>query len=136
MTKSANETKDSIFENLENKTCVITGGTRGLGEATAKLFAKLGARVLITGRDEERGKRIQSSFKGITFRRADFENRDDVTNLVKWLDQNYSSVDVLISNAARNSRFDLLNIELKEWDSILNLLLTAPFLLSRWAAKK
>ncbi len=68
----------AIFDNLENKTCVITGGTRGLGEATAKLFAKLGARVLITGRDEERGRRIQSSSKRITFRRADFENRDDV----------------------------------------------------------
>jgi len=136
LTESANETKDSIFDDLENKTCVITGGTRGLGEATAKLFAKLGARVLITGRDEERGRRIQSGLKGITFRRADFENRDDVTKLVKWLDQNYSSVDVLISNAARNSRFDLLNIELEEWDSMLHLLLTAPFLVSRWAAKK
>jgi glucose 1-dehydrogenase len=137
LTKSTSvEYDEHIFDNLENKTCIITGGTRGLGEATAKLFAKLGANVVITGRDEERGKRLQSSTKGITFRRADFENREDVTDLLKWLDRNYSSIDVLISNAARNSRFDLLNIEVQEWDRMLNLLLTTPFLLSRWAAKK
>jgi len=129
-------TDERIIDSMENKTCVITGGTRGLGEATAKLFAKLGARVLITGRDEERGQRIQSNFTGITFRRADLEDRKDVIDLVKWLDQNFGSVDVLISNAARNSRYDLLNVELEEWDRMLGLLLTAPFLLSRWAAKR
>jgi glucose 1-dehydrogenase len=127
--------EEEIIGRLENKTCVITGGTKGLGEATAKLFAKLGANVLITGRDEERGKRIQAAYKRITYRKADFENRDDVADLVRWLEKNYDSVDILISNAARNSRFDLLQIEMKEWDSMLNLLLTAPFLLSRWAAK-
>ena len=127
-------TDERIFDNLENKTCVITGGTRGLGEATAKLFAKLGTRVLITGRDEERGLRIQSNSKGITFHRADLEDRKDVIDLVNWLDKNFGSVDVLISNAARNSRYDILNVESEEWDRMLSLLLTAPFLLSRWAA--
>jgi glucose 1-dehydrogenase len=121
---------------LENKNCVVTGGTRGLGEATAKLFVKLGAKVLITGRDEARGKRIQSEIKGITYHRSDFEDRVDVLKLLEWMDENFSDVDVLISNAARNSRYDLLNIELDEWDHMLNILLTTPYLLSRWAAKK
>ena len=40
---------------LENKVALITGGTSGIGEATAVLFAKEGARVTITGRDERRG---------------------------------------------------------------------------------
>jgi glucose 1-dehydrogenase len=126
---------DDIFGNLENKNCLVTGGTRGLGEATAKLFAKLGANVLITGRDEARGKKIASESKGkIAYRRADFEVRVDVQDLVSWLDQNFSGIDVLISNAARNSRYDLLSIDLDEWDRMTNLLLTAPFLLSRWSA--
>lgn len=124
-----------IFGSLENKNCVITGGTRGLGEATAKLFAKLDAKVLITGRDGARGKRIESQSNGkIRYHRTDFEVRSDVTDLIAWLDNNFTDIDVLISNAARNSRYDLLNVELGEWDRMLNLLLTAPFLLSRWAA--
>lgn len=130
------EHAEGIFNDLKGKNCIVTGGTKGLGEATAKLFAGLGAKVLITGRDEARGQRIQSSYSRITYRRADFENRDDVMELVGWLDKNFGDVDVLISNAARNSRYDLLHVELSEWDHMLNLLLTAPFLLSRWAAKR
>jgi len=125
-----------LIGDLKGKNCVITGGTRGLGEATAKLFAKLGANVLITGRDEARGKKIQENFKQIRYHRADFEVRSDVTDLINWLDQNFQNVDVLISNAARNSRYDVLNVEFDEWDRMLNLLLTTPFLLSRWAAKR
>lgn len=126
----------NIFGNLENKNCIVTGGTKGLGEATAKLFANLGSNVLITGRDEPRGKKIESQYKKIRYRRADFEVREDVIELIDWLDDNFRDVDVLISNAARNSRFDLMNIEFTEWDRMLNLLLTAPFMLSRWAAKR
>ena len=92
-----------IIGNLAGKNCVVTGGTRGLGEATAKLFAKLGASVVITGRDEPRGKKIEREFKGITYHRVDFELREDVLALIKWLDENFADVDVLISNAARNS---------------------------------
>jgi glucose 1-dehydrogenase len=126
----------NIIETLDGKNCVITGGTRGLGEATAKIFAKLGANVLITGRDEDRGNRIQRSIKGITFHKADLEKRQDILDLVDWLDKNFGEVDVLISNAGRSSRFDLMSLEIQEWDKMQNLLLTAPFLLSRWAARR
>jgi NADP-dependent 3-hydroxy acid dehydrogenase YdfG len=123
-----NGKKLQIYDSLENKNCIVTGGTKGLGEATAKLLAGMGARILITGRDEARGRRIQSDYNGITYRRSDFEDRADVMDLIKWLDENFSDVDVLISNAGRNSRYDLLSVKLDEWDRMLNLLLTVPFL--------
>ena len=128
--------KETIAETtLAGKNCVITGGTRGLGEATAKLFAKLGANVFTTGTDEARGKRLQDSVERIKFRRANLEDRADTLKLVEWLDSNCKKVDVLISNAARNSRYSITDISVEEWDKIVNLNLGAPFLLSRWAAK-
>jgi NAD(P)-dependent dehydrogenase (short-subunit alcohol dehydrogenase family) len=120
---------------LAGKNCVITGGTRGLGESAARLFAGLGANVFITGTDAKRGERIQSSTKGITFRASNLEDRSDTLKLVEWLDSNCEKIDVLISNAARNSRYSVQDIPVDEWDKIVNLNLGAPFLLSQWAAR-
>jgi NAD(P)-dependent dehydrogenase (short-subunit alcohol dehydrogenase family) len=124
------------YETLKGKICVITGGTKGLGEATAKLFASHGGKVLITGRDEEKGKSIQASVPGIVYRRVDLEDRDDTLEFVSWLDSHYPEIDVMISNASRDSRYSVTEIPMEEWDRLVNLNLTAPFLLAKTAAKK
>jgi len=125
----------SAESTLVGKNCVITGGTRGLGEAAVKLFAKLGANVFTCGTDEKRGKLIEASNERIKFRAANLEDRSDSLKLVDWLESNCKKVDVLISNAARNSRYSVTEIPIEEWDRIVNLNLGAPFLLSRWAAR-
>lgn len=126
----------SLYGSMQGKFCVITGGTKGLGAATAKLLSRLGALVLVTGRDENRGRKLQEEFKGITYRRVDHEDRADVLNFVEWLEAKYERIDVLIINAARNSRYDVTTLEIEEWDRMTCLLLTSPFLLSKWAARK
>lgn len=124
------------YETLRGKTCIITGGTKGLGEATAKLFASHGAKVLITGRDEKKGKQIHGEFPGIRYRKVDLESREDTLQFVSWLDKTYPNIDVLISNASRDSRYSVTEIPMEEWDRLVNLNLTAPFLLAKTAAKK
>lgn len=130
-TSLENSTAEST---LAGKNCVITGGTRGLGGATAKLFARLGANVFISGTDQERGKRLQDSDTRIKFRAANLEDRKETLELVEWLKSNCEKVDVLISNAARNSRYSVTEITIEEWDRIVNLNLGAHFILSKWAA--
>lgn len=122
---------------LAGKKCLITGGTKGIGEATAKLFEELGAReVLIIGRDKSRGERIASGSKRIRYRQVDLESLDDVRRFLEWLDADQGAFDVLVSNASRDSRYNLLNVPFEEWERMVNLNLTSPFLVCRSVAQK
>jgi NAD(P)-dependent dehydrogenase (short-subunit alcohol dehydrogenase family) len=123
---------------LDGKTAIITGSAAGIGERTARLFEELGARVLSLDVDEERGARLEkrSAHGRIQFRKVDLRDRGQVLEFVRWAEENVETVDVLINNAGRASRNNIFNIALEEWDSMVSLSLTAPLLLSRFAANK
>ena len=122
---------------LEGKRCLITGGTRGIGEATANLFERLGAReVLIIGRDRARGEKIAGSSQRIKYRQVDLEDLEETRKFARWLDSDYGVLDVVVSNASRDSRYNLLNIPFEEWEKMVALNLTSPFLICKTAAQK
>ena len=81
------------------KTVLVTGGTSGIGEATARAYAAEGADVVITGRDEQRGRQIVESLvkagARARFVPADLERLEDVQRLAAEVED----VDVLINNA-------------------------------------
>src|ERR1700747_967204 len=84
---------------VRGKTVLITGGTSGIGEAIARAYAAEGADVVITGRNEARGRRISDSLTKdgtrVRFIRGDLENFEDVQRLAKEVDR----VDVLVNDA-------------------------------------
>jgi NAD(P)-dependent dehydrogenase (short-subunit alcohol dehydrogenase family) len=84
---------------FEGKTVLVTGGTSGIGEATARAYAAAGANIVITGRDEQRGQRIARELSGdgheATFVPADLERFEDVRRLA----EDVGRVDVLVNNA-------------------------------------
>ena len=84
---------------VKDKTVLVTGGTSGIGEATARAYAAAGADVVITGRDESRGREIVESLTQqgarARFVRADLERFEDVQRLAAEVDH----VDVLVNNA-------------------------------------
>jgi glucose 1-dehydrogenase len=122
---------------LEGKTVIITGGTHGIGEETALLFAQRGAKVIIIGRDENKASYLRDKTQGkIDFLKCDLSDRKQVLNLCSTIEQKYDRVHVLINNASRNSRYSVLNLELDEWDKMLELNMTAAFLLTKTVAKK
>jgi NAD(P)-dependent dehydrogenase (short-subunit alcohol dehydrogenase family) len=90
-------------QKLENKTVVISGGTTGIGRATALLFAGEGARVLIFGRHEPelrdalRDGQAVGEVTGLT---ADQARADDVRQVFNDVDRRLGSVDILVNNAA------------------------------------
>ncbi len=88
---------------LENKIALITGGTSGIGEAIARLFAKEGAIVVITGRNEERGYKIVDDVKGDNnkseFLYCDVTDNESVCGLKERFLQRYDHLDILVNNA-------------------------------------
>jgi NAD(P)-dependent dehydrogenase (short-subunit alcohol dehydrogenase family) len=82
---------------LTNQTALITGGTAGIGLACARLMAREGASVIVTGRDEERGKEAAARIDGdVRFIQADLADIESVKSLV----QQAGNVDILVNNAA------------------------------------
>lgn len=82
---------------LSEQTALITGGTAGIGLASARLLAGAGASVIITGRDPGRGQAAASAVEGkVRFVQADLADIDSVKSLV----QQVGNVDILVNNAA------------------------------------
>jgi NAD(P)-dependent dehydrogenase (short-subunit alcohol dehydrogenase family) len=93
---------------FENKVMVVTGGTSGIGLATAKHFAAEGASVFITGRRQEEldaaVKPIGGQVSGV---RADISKLADIDRLYDAVQQKHSQIDVLATNAGGGSMLPL-----------------------------
>ncbi len=120
---------------LENKVAIITGGTSGMGKATANLFAKEGAKVVICGRRLDLGQEIVQGIKSgngdAIFIAADVSNESDVKELVHHSISKYSKVDVLFNNAGINEKqMSKITDETKSsWDKIFDVNLNGMFLM-------
>src|SRR5437588_3848512 len=88
---------------LKDKVVLITGGTSGIGKATAILFAKEGAKVAITGRNNERGAAVTDQIKqnggNAVFLRADVSLASDCQRAVEQTLEAFGRLDILFNNA-------------------------------------
>ncbi len=97
---------------LENKVAIITGGAAGIGKATAQLFAKEGARVVIGDVDEERGNAFLKTLDTeALFYKVDVRNRMDVQHWVEEIAARYGRVDILVNNAGITRDSQLVKIK-------------------------
>ena len=122
---------------LQNKISLITGGTSGIGEATALLFAKEGASVAITGRNEKRGHAVterilQGGGKAI-FIRTDVRKAAECRRAVDETLGAFGKLDILFNNAGVFYPHTTLDCSEEEWDLQLNINLKGTFLMSKFA---
>jgi NAD(P)-dependent dehydrogenase (short-subunit alcohol dehydrogenase family) len=122
---------------LKNKVALVTGGTSGIGEAVASLFAKEGAALVITGRNRERGdavvKQIQGSTGQALFIPADVRKSDDCKRAVDETLKAFSHLDILFNNAGIFLPQTALECSEEEWDLQLDINLKGTFLMSKYA---
>ena len=85
---------------LEGRVAIITGGTSGMGLDTAKLFLREGAKVVITGRSQEKLDALRNSLEGdVLLLRADAANTEDSKKLVQETVNRFGKIDILFLNA-------------------------------------
>lgn len=110
--------------NIQDKVIVITGASSGIGEATARLLAKRGAKVVLGARRTERlaviAEEINSAGGHAQFRALDVTDQQDVQRFVDFAVEHYGRVDVLVNNAGVMplSRLDALKVD--EWNRMID----------------
>ncbi len=111
------------MQDLKNKKAIITGGSRGLGKATALAFAKEGIHIAITGRNEEALKATVSELQGFGVQAIysvfDVGNYDDVKSGIKRILDKFGSVDILVNNAAIAAFRSFNDMDVASWESIM-----------------
>jgi NAD(P)-dependent dehydrogenase (short-subunit alcohol dehydrogenase family) len=115
---------------VKDKKVLVTGGTSGIGEAIARAYSEAGADVVITGRDEERGRQVAESATAsggrVRFVRADLERIEDVRRLA----EDVGDVDVLVNNAGVFPFGATHEVEGAVFDSAVAVNVKAPFFLT------
>ncbi|NVN91432.1 MAG: glucose 1-dehydrogenase [Desulfuromonadales bacterium] len=125
-----------MSKRLENKVAIITGATSGIGYATAILFAKEGAEVVLAGRRENLGNELVDKIKSqggkAVFVKTDATKLDDLKHLVKTAADLHGRIDILVNNAGVLTAFNFTEMdEVKDFDTTFNLNVKSYFLLCK-----
>lgn len=129
-----------MYENtpfdLSGRCALVTGGTRGLGKAIARILAQAGADVVICGRDEARAKASAAELTSATGRRVvglatDVGKRGEAERLALEAVTQLGKVDILVSNAGWNIPQSVEVIRDEDWDALFELNVTSSMVLTR-----
>ncbi len=120
---------------LQDKVALITGGSSGIGEATASLFAKEGAKIAITGRNEKRGnavtEQITKNGGHAVFICSDVRKSSDCQLAVDEILRAFDHIDILFNNAGVFYPHTTLDCSEEEWDEQIDINLKGTFLMSK-----
>jgi NADP-dependent 3-hydroxy acid dehydrogenase YdfG len=110
--------------NVENKVAIITGASSGIGEATAKLLAKNGAKVVLGARRIERletiVKEIQADGGIAEYQVLDVTQRSQIAEIVQFAKDKFDRVDVIFNNAGVMPLSRIEDLKVEEWDKMID----------------
>jgi NAD(P)-dependent dehydrogenase (short-subunit alcohol dehydrogenase family) len=126
--------------NLAGKIAVVTGGSQGLGEAIARLFAERGAAgLVICGRNAGNGERVAAEISATGcpthFVRADLAEVAQCRAVIAEADRRFGRLDVLVNAAALTDRGNIFDTTEERYNEVMNVNVRAPFFLIQEAVK-
>jgi len=120
---------------LKNYNALITGGSKGIGKATAELFLELGANVIFTARNKTEIETLESElrlkYRNIQGIVADVTNAEHMEKIKTQIEISWGKLDVLVNNAGTNIRKPTLEFNDNEYQTVLDTNAKAPFSISR-----
>ncbi len=123
---------------LEGKVALVTGATSGIGEACARIFAKNGAQVIISGRNEERGNAVAEDIcryggKAL-FIQCDTSDESQVVQLLDVITKSFGRLDILMNNAGTMlPSMEIERMPVEDWRQTFDVNITGYFLVTRYA---
>jgi NAD(P)-dependent dehydrogenase (short-subunit alcohol dehydrogenase family) len=124
---------------MKDRVAVITGSTSGIGEDIAIKFAENGCKVVVVGRNSEKGEAIAEKIKSTggdaIFIKADVSKSEDCKMLFEKTLEKYKTVDILVNNAGTMRNMPITQMKDEDWDDIINVNLRSYFLCCREAIK-
>ena len=113
---------------LSGKVAIVTGGSRGIGKATAILFAQHGANVVITSKNNSSLQNAAKEMKNVVAVSGDIRKNADVENVVKNTLETFGKIDILVNNAGIFPKVKPLHeISEEEWSEVIDVNLTGQF---------
>lgn len=123
---------------LENKSAIITGGSSGIGKATALRFSLEGAHVMVADINEEQGyktvKMIKENGGNAVFQRVDVSVPEEVEALVKSTVENFGKLDIMVNNAGiSHGEKKIEDVPIEDWDKVVDVSMKSVFLGMKYA---
>ena len=129
-----------IFD-LTGRVALVTGSSRGIGNALARALGDAGAIVVLNGLDvprlKEADRKLAGSYAPGRVHSCAFDVTDDaeVTRGISWIEDNVGPLDILVNNAGIQHRVAMLDLDVRDWDRVIAADLTSAFLVGRAAAR-
>ncbi len=124
---------------LKDKISIITGGGRGIGKATAKLFSDNGSKIIIVSRTlselEQTADEISSCGGECEYMQLDLSKESEIETLYRYVLDKYKKIDILINNAAVFKVVPIVDSKTEDYDFMMNINLKSVYLMCREALK-
>ena len=123
------------MENLHEKTAIVTGGARGLGEQICRVLAAEGVHVVVADIREDAAKAVAADIERSGGRASvvgvDLTSEQEVTEAVRGVASELGRVDILVNNAGTDVTTSIDDLTVAEWDRVVGVNLRGPFLMAK-----
>ena len=114
-----------MSNNIENKVVLITGASSGIGQATAELLAKKGAKIVLAARRENRLQELADKIKKAggqaIYQVTDVTNPEESKKLVQYAKENFGKIDAIFLNAGIMPSSPLSALHVEEWENMVDI---------------